>query len=186
MTAIQETNTLTVRWSLQIDETVNGQVTGKNLAPRLSTFIWENGAWRLLSHANFNVLATDTVPVLADPNTTGRELVLRFAEILQSKDRVALAAFLAGAFQMQRSNGTSTDREEYLALDVNLTNFALGEELEAFQELNALTVRWSVKVVQTVDGKPVSEVFAPRLSTFIWEKGAWRLLSHANFNPPVA
>ncbi len=186
VTAIQETNTLTVRWSLQIDETVNGEVTGKNLAPRLSTFIWENGAWRLLSHANFNALAADDVPVLADPNTTGRELVLRFAEILQSKDRVALAAFLAGAFQMQRSNGTSTDREEYLALDVNLTNFALGEELEAFQELNALTVRWSVKVVQTVDGKPVSEVFAPRLSTFIWEKGAWRLLSHANFNPPVA
>ena len=30
------------------------KVTGKKLAPRLSTFLWENGAWRLLSHANFN------------------------------------------------------------------------------------------------------------------------------------
>lgn len=176
---------LTVRYGIVVHEVINGEDFSKGEAPRLSTFVWHDGAWFLASHANFNLPAAEAAPVLADPNETGHELVIRFGEILQSKDHAALEEFLAGAFQMQRADGTSTDRSEYLALDINLKNFALGDDLEAYQEGNALTVRWQAKVVETVDGKPRSEVFAPRLSTFIWEEGAWRLLSHANFNPPV-
>lgn len=176
---------LTVRYGIVVNAVVNGKEASKSEAPRLSTFVWHDGSWFLASHANFNLPAAEAAPALADPNETGRELVLRFAEILQSKDHAALEAFLASAFQMQRSDGTSTDRAEYLALDINLKNFALGDDLEAHQEGNALTVRWQAKVIETVDGKPRSEVFAPRLSTFLWVDGAWRLLSHANFNPPV-
>lgn len=176
---------LTVRYSIVVQAVVDGNEFGAGRAPRLSTFVWRDGSWRLASHANFNLPADETAPTLPDPDETGRELVIRFGEILQSKDRAALEAFLASGFQMQRADGTSTDRSEYLALDINLKNFALGDDLEAYQEGNALTVRWSAKVVETVDGQPRSEVFAPRLSTFLWVDGAWRLLSHANFNPPL-
>jgi|GEM_PF-537387 len=186
VTAVQSGSMLSVRWSVIIDEVVNGKVLSKAEAPRLSAFVWDSGRWRLAAHANFNVPADEAAPTLADPNQTGRELVIRFGEILQTKDRPALEAFLAGGFQLQRADGTSSDRTEYLALDIDLKNFAIGDDLEAYQEGNALTVRWSAKVVETVDGQPRSEVFAPRLSTFLWVDGAWRLLSHANFNPPVS
>lgn len=176
---------LTVRYSIMVNAVVNGKEASKGEAPRLSTFVWHDGSWFLASHANFNLPAAEEAPALADPNETGRELVLRFGEILQSKDHAALESFLASAFQMQRADGTSTDREEYLALDINLKNFALGDDLEAHQEGNALTVRWQAKVIETVDGQARSEVFAPRLSTFVWVDGAWRLLAHANFLPPV-
>lgn len=185
LTAQWSGSVLTVRYSIVIHETINGKDFSKGEAARLSAFVWHDGEWFLASHANFNVPESDSAPVLTDPNATGRELAAQFIDILKRKDRDALGKFLAGAFQIQRADGTSADRTEYLAADINISSADLGDEVEAIQEGNTLTVRWSVKLKETVDGKPTSEVFAPRLSTFIWEGGAWALLSHANFNPPV-
>ena len=38
----------------------------KGEAPRLSSFLWHDGAWRLASHANFALPATNEPPVLDD------------------------------------------------------------------------------------------------------------------------
>jgi len=186
VTAAQSGNVLTVRWSVVIDEAVNGNALSKAEAPRLSAFVWDSGRWRLSSHANFNVSAESLAPKLADPSATGRQLAEQFIDILKRKDNAALATFLASAFQIQRADGTSADRAEYLASDINISSAELGPEVNGIQEANTLTVRWSVKLVETINGQPTSEVLAPRLSTFIWENGAWALLSHANFNPPVS
>jgi len=185
VSAVRYDNVITVRYALVVSETVNGKQFTKGEAPRLSTFVWHHGAWHLVSHANFNLPADTSAPVLDDASATGRALAEQFIDILKRKDRDALAAFLAGAFQIQRADGTSADRAEYLTADINISSSELGPEVEGIQEGNTLTVRWSVKLVETVNGKPTSEVFAPRLSTFIWEGGTWALLAHANFNPPV-
>lgn len=185
LSAVMSGNLITVRYAIMATETINGKSFSKGEAPRLSTFAWHDGTWHLVSHANFNLPADTSAPVLDDASATGRALAEQFIDILKRKDRDALAAFLAGAFQIQRADGTSADRAEYLTADINISSSELGPEVEGIQEGNTLTVRWSVKLVETVNGKPTSEVFAPRLSTFIWEGGTWALLAHANFNPPV-
>lgn len=176
---------LTVRYSILVSETINGETFSKGEAPRLSTFVWHDGAWFLASHANFNLPAAGQAPVLDDPNATGRELAAEFIAILSRKDAAALAAFLAPAFQIQRADGTSADKSEYLAADISISSSEMGDDVEAIQDGNVLTVRWSLKLIETIEGSPTSEVFAPRLSTFVWQDGAWRLLAHANFNPPL-
>lgn len=179
--AVQSGDVLTVRWSVIIDETINGKQIEKGEAPRLSSFVWRGDRWRLLSHANF-VLPSDTAPALSDPDAAGRELVLRFIQILKDKDRDALAEFLAPSFQIQRADGTSATRSEYLDADINISSFEIGPELEAVQADGILTVRWSIKLVETIEGQATGTGLAPRLSTFVWEQGAWRLAAHANFN----
>ncbi|MFZ9627861.1 MAG: nuclear transport factor 2 family protein [Ilumatobacteraceae bacterium] len=54
VTAVQQGDLLTVRWSVVIDESTNGQQLGSDEAPRLSVFVHEDGEWKLLAHANFN------------------------------------------------------------------------------------------------------------------------------------
>lgn len=53
--AVQDGDLLTVRWTLIVDETTNGQQLGTGEAPRLSVFVREDGDWKLLAHANFNL-----------------------------------------------------------------------------------------------------------------------------------
>lgn len=181
--AVQSGEVLTVRWTVVIDETINGTQIRKGDAPRLSAFVWRGDRWRMLSHANFVRPAADgAAPTLADPEAAGRELVVQFIEILRAKDRDALAGFLAAPFQIQRADGTSADRDEYLAADINISSFELGPEVEAVQSGGVLTVRWSIKLVETIEGRPTGTGLAPRLSTFVWERGVWKLASHANFN----
>ena len=129
---------------------------------------------------------SDALPVVTDVNATGRELAQRFITILKDKDQAALADFLAGAFQIQRADGTGANRAEYLEADIKISSFELGPEVYAVQEANTLTVRWSLQIDEVINGKTTGKKLAPRLSTFLWENGAWRLLSHANFNPPVS
>jgi hypothetical protein len=183
---VQVGNVLTVRWGLEVDETINGKVVDMGEAPRLSTFVWRDGEWKLASHANFVLPAATEAPVLADPAETGRELALRFITILKDKDENALAAFLANGFQIQRADGSGATRVEYLDADINISSFTIGDEVKAVQDGNTLTVRWALQLDETLNGKVTGKKLAPRLSTFIWEDGGWKLLSHANFNPPVS
>ncbi len=46
---------LVVRWDLIVNEIINGQAYKGQPAPRLSTFLWNDGNWQIVSHANFNV-----------------------------------------------------------------------------------------------------------------------------------
>ncbi|MEI7993118.1 MAG: hypothetical protein WCH93_11925 [Actinomycetota bacterium] len=144
LTASMNGEVLIVRWSLVVNETINGKEIAKGEAPRLSSFLWHDGSWHLASHANFALPATDEPPVLADADAVGRELARQFITILKNKDTVALGDFLAGAFQIQRADGTGANRLEYLDADINISSFELGPDVTAIQETNTLTVRWSL------------------------------------------
>jgi len=39
-------------------------------------------------------------------------------------------------------------------------------------------------MIQRASGVAVTSQSVPRLSTFTWQRGGWRMTSHANFNPP--
>lgn len=124
-------------------------------------------------------------PTIDDPAATGRELAIDFLDMLQRSDAAALEDFLAPAFQLQRADGSGYDRDEYLANPAIVNTFEVGDEVFASQQDDVLVVRWGAQVNEITEGTKLSEVYAPRLSTFVWSDGAWRLLAHANFNPPA-
>ena len=57
VTAVQHDDVLSVRWTLKVNLTIDGQPYRTTEAPRLSSFRWNGKTWRLVSHANFNVPA---------------------------------------------------------------------------------------------------------------------------------
>lgn len=175
---------LTVRYTIVVNETVDGKKLSLGEAPRLTTFVWHDGAWFLASHASF-LLPQSGVPTLTDPAATGRELASQFITILKNKDQAALVDFLAAGFQIQRADGSGADRAQYLATEINISSFEMGKDVTAVQDGATLTVRWSLMLDETINGVSTGKAEAPRLSTFVWENNGWRLLSHANFNPPT-
>lgn len=54
LTARQDGRTLSVRWGVLISEQINGETFTNVEAPRLTSFVWRQGRWQMVSHANFN------------------------------------------------------------------------------------------------------------------------------------
>ena len=54
--ATQSGDVLVVTYSVTTDQVVDGKAQPTTAAPRMSVFQWQNGAWRLLAHANFNAV----------------------------------------------------------------------------------------------------------------------------------
>ncbi|MEQ8717640.1 MAG: nuclear transport factor 2 family protein [Acidimicrobiales bacterium] len=129
---------------------------------------------------------TAAAPVLADVDATGRELATEFLTILQGGDTDVLGDFLADGFQIQRADGSGATKAEYLENPAEVGDFTLGDSVTAVQQGDVLTVRWTLEVSEAIDGTDFSGNEAPRLSTFVYVDGRWRLLSHANFNLPAA
>ena len=121
-------------------------------------------------------------PTLADPSVTGREVSTEFLTILQNADVDALDRFLADGFQLQRTDGTGATKADYLLNPAQVNDFMLGETVIGVQDDDVLTVRWTVTVDSVINGQPAGTTEAPRISTYVWDEGRWRLVSHANFN----
>jgi hypothetical protein len=123
-----------------------------------------------------------SVPALSDPSVTGRELATEFMTILQRGDGDALGAFIADGFVIQRADGSTATRDEYLAAPIKVASFELGPDVLGVQDGDVLVVRWSVRASESTAAGELGEEIAPRLSTFVWRDGTWRMVSHANFN----
>jgi phosphate-selective porin len=124
----------------------------------------------------------DSAPKLKDPAATGRKLVTAWLTALQDKDSKEIAASLAPNFQIERADGSGTDRDGYLAKPATVDTFTLGDEIVARQSGGTLTVRWSVKISEQIGANQFRDVVAPRLTAFVWNRGRWQILSYANFN----
>jgi hypothetical protein len=126
--------------------------------------------------------AAAPAPSLANPTATGRSLVIRFFVLLQRKDKAGLETFLSPAFQVQRADGSSSGKADYLAALPTVNKFYLSK-LSATQAGGTLVVRYLARVEGLVNGKPYTPGPAPRLSVFAWSGNRWQLAAHANFNP---
>jgi hypothetical protein len=122
-------------------------------------------------------------PRLANPSATGRALAARYFRLLQAGDTAGLRVFLSSAFQIQRADGSAWNKGSYLRSGLpEITSFALNRAVGT-QAGPALVVRYFARVRGVTNGRPYANAPAPRLSTFAWNGYAWRLTSHANFEP---
>lgn len=151
--------------------------------------------WRRLVHAVLLatvVIATllasvacqsdGNAPELKDPSRTGQELVEKYMSLLAKQDVNGLKGFLSGAFMRQGSEGQFATKDEYLANLPQIANYTI-DDVTAQQDGDALVVRWQFTVEEVVAGTALKTAPSPRLATFVWRDGDWRLMSHANFNP---
>lgn len=124
---------------------------------------------------------------LEDPEATGRELAQRFLDVLSSPNPTAqLEEFLSPAFQLQRSNGTFANRDEYLEQPASVSRFEiLDDNFRAYQDGPVLTVRFSIAITETIDGTELRVSEANRLGVFLRSDAGWKLVAWSNFNPVI-
>jgi hypothetical protein len=127
----------------------------------------------------------DSAPTLDDPSATGTELVDEHFTHLVDGDEQGLDGLLSDAFTVQRADGSTATKDEYLAELPELKDFEIGD-LSARQDGPALVVGYDQTVeAEQIGGTRFQGGSAPRLSTFVWQDGDWYLTSHANFNVPT-
>lgn len=122
---------------------------------------------------------------LEDPEATGRELAQRFLDVLSNPNPTAqLEEFLSPAFQLQRSNGTFANRDEYLEQPASVSRFEiLDDNFRVYQDGPVLTVRFSIAITETIDGTELRVSEANRLGVFLRSDAGWKLVAWSNFNP---
>ena len=179
----------TVAWQCFAD------TTGATAAPMPKTV----GAGIALRPASTVSLSSDQLIVLA------HSLVQRFFERLASTglpkgelgyangaDKEAIAsvrAILDPAFLVQRADGSFETYDSYLPVDID--DFTISDLHATRPADNLIAVRYSVTTENSLvplTGRIGSANKEPRLSIFRYDpkSGDWLLVSHANFNPPIA
>ena len=139
-------------------------------------------AMALVSCSSSGLPSARSVPHLTDPTATGHRLVDRFFVLIEHKDVAGLRTFLSPAFQVQRADGSASNKTEYFSNLPTLKKFSISH-LTATQDGAVLVVRYLATTEGIVNGKRYTPGPAPRLSVFAWTGRAWRLAAHANFNP---
>ena len=127
----------------------------------------------------------ERAPNLDEPAQTAAMLVDRYLVLVHDKDVEGLQDFLSDVFIIQRADGSHFRKAEYLQNLPDLGEYTTSDVV-ALQTGDSLVVRWTLAVEQAINGVRFSGDPAPRLSTFVYEDGEWRLSSHANFNVPDA
>jgi hypothetical protein len=117
-----------------------------------------------------------------DATATAKPLVQHFFELVQGRDTAGLDKLLSPAFQLERADGSGSNKSDYLANLPTLQSFNL-TQLTATRLGSVLVVRYLADTTGVVNGKPYSPGPAPRLSVFSRNHGRWQLVAHANFNP---
>src|SRR6266496_2126409 len=117
---------------------------------------------------------TRPAPQYADATAGAKPLVIHFFLLLEKKDVAGLEQFLSPAFQVQRADGSYSDKTAYLAKLPVVNRFWLSN-LAATQAGPVLVVRYLARAEGVVNGKPYTPGPAPRLSTFVWNGARWQL-----------
>jgi hypothetical protein len=115
--------------------------------------------------------------------TLGLTLVNRFFTLLKTENSNGLAGFLSPAFQLQRANGTSANRTEYLTKPAKVSEFLLTNTVTT-RAGNILVVRYRAQTTEVINDNPAAMDPAPRLSVFTLSNAphpTWQLVAHSNF-----
>jgi hypothetical protein len=183
-----------IRYTVDATQFIDGQQVTQDPVSRISTYVWRGGAWRIVAHANFAAVpptaaaaamarAAAIAPSSAAMTRRGvsdERLAAEFLRINQAGDATALARFLSSAFLIQRSDGTFLTKEQYLTRPSKIDAFQLSD-VHGTRTGDVRVIRYTLVATIAIDGAEISQAPAPRLSTFVWRGGAWRLLMHANY-----
>jgi hypothetical protein len=126
--------------------------------------------------------ATGMSSSAADQRLAAR-LVNRFFTLLHDQDSAGLAAFVSPAFQVQRPDGTGTNKAGYLAAPPKVDAYEISG-LVGTRAGDTVVARYVVTASETINGQLLKKDPAPRLSVFKKNavSGTWQLVAHANFN----
>lgn len=120
-------------------------------------------------------------PKGTDATAVATSLVTKFFNLIRAKDSAGMKAFLDKAWIAQTGDGTGRDRATF-PTDLPTINAFAVDKINARLSDFLLTTRYLSKVDGSIAGKPYSTDFAPRLSTFSFCSGAWKMVSQANFD----
>lgn len=147
-------------------------------APYVKVFSNKSASGEELANAFFDMLSLTGSPA-GDVGTTPEQ---------DEASRALVKPYLDSAFQLQRSTGERYVASTYLPADVD--DFEIGDVREARPADGVLAVRYSVRATETLPDAALvmSKDKAPRVTVFHWNDAdsRWKILSHANFNTPVA
>ncbi len=106
-----------------------------------------------------------------------------FFSLLQRGDIEGLDAFLAPAFQIARADGSTADKEAYLANPAEVGAYRLSDFFVT-ESGDALVARYTVTVRERIDTQLYTSDPRQRLSVFVRDGDDQTLLAHANLNTP--
>jgi hypothetical protein len=129
--------------------------------------------------ASAHVAVPPSSPDMAQRTVSDERLASEFLRINQAADATALARFLAPGFLIQRSDGTYLTKGQYLTRPSKIDAFQLSD-IHGTRTEKVRVIRYTLVATIAIDGREVSQDPAPRISTFVWRDGAWRLIMHAN------
>ena len=144
----------------------------------VQTFADRNATGEALADAFFGMLSlvgspAGTVGTTAEQDKASRDIV---------------EPYLDPAFLLQRASGERYTAQTYVPADVD--EFEIGDVRETRPTSDVVVVRYSVRTTQSLPDAALimSTDKAPRLTVFHWSESdsRWKILSHANFNTPVA
>ena len=148
--------------------------------------------------------ASPYAQVFANKNATGEELAKAFFALLSetgspagtvgttaqqdAASKALVKPYLDSALIVQRATGERYIAADYLPADVD--DFKIGDVRVAQPADGVIVVRYSVRVTETLPEAALvmGKDKAPRMTVFHWNvaDGRWKILSHANFNTPIA
>ncbi len=108
----------------------------------------------------------------------GTQLATSYVTMLHDHNVDGLRGLLADAFMMQRPDGTSVDKAGFLA-DLPVLAQGVLPVVQASRGSETLVLIWQTPpaVVAAATSGDI-----PRISTYIWDHGAWRLLSQGDYS----
>lgn len=124
--------------------------------------------------------APPSSPAMAKRGASDAVLATELLRINQAGDGVALRRLLSPGFVIQRADGTFMTRAEYLQRPSQVESFELADVVGT-RSGRVRVVRYTLTATIEIDGRPIGQEPVPRLSTYVWQGGAWRLVAHANF-----
>jgi uncharacterized protein DUF4440 len=136
----------------------------------------------MLAACNGGQAGSSPVPSFVTAEAAAMPLVTHFFELLKNNDHQGLIDFVSPAFVLQRADGSSADKAEFLDRHAAVAEYTISS-LSATLTGDVLVARYMADVVGDVDGRPYTPGPEPRLSVFVWNGSAWQLVAHANFNP---
>ena len=125
--------------------------------------------------------ATAAPKKLSNPTKTCAQLTARFQKYLSAGMDAQLAQFVSPAFVIERNDGTTGSWPSYLAEHPTFTGWNIAVVSAQFSS-PAITCVAITSTTQLVDGVSVVSVPTNNMSTYVWQRGAWRITSYARFN----
>jgi hypothetical protein len=113
----------------------------------------------------------------------GEELVRQLWADMKARNIEGLEKKLAPGFQSVHSDGArSREQEIELLKDLDLGEYTLSN-LTVSQTGAVIVAVYFVSVEETIEGKRLSSVPAPRMSVFLETEDGWKWMAHANLKP---